>query len=477
MNTEAIIGSAGTGKSFLLRQRIEADPQHALLTASTGIAAVNLGEGVTTVHSALGFFDLRSLQEAAKYNKIRRKAIELAERGKKNLVIDEVSMFGAEHLQIVHEQFERAANEREDAGLPSCGLILCGDFLQLSPINDDRASKEPVKYAFEAPCWPAYSDNLTHLTKVWRQDNPAFLAALQLARAGRGVDGAIALKQCGVEFAKTEDEQFDGITLFPVNAQVDSYNERRLAALPGKEVEIPSERWGKEKGEWKNIPQALKLKDGALVMVLVNEPGTFRYVNGDLATFHVNQEKRMLTCTALGDDATIHGVEITYTIETKRGWKGTLPFTIRRNISFSDSRSLQTSQGHDFQAEYENSTWGQQLEYESYKSKRWIAIYLDYIAAHSMQGVPYWDPQENGLVIGEIRYMPLRLAYGSSYHKVQGLTLDKVQISLNHYWAGNPGMLYVALSRCRSVEGLRIIGDVQLLSRKIKMDTRVKRWV
>lgn len=469
MNTEAIIGAAGTGKSTLLRTRIESDPQYALLAASTGIAAVNLGEGVTTIHSALGFFDLRSLQEAAKYNKIKRKAIELAERGKKNLVLDEVSMVSAEHLQLIHEQFAQAAEVREGAGFRSCGLILTGDFCQLSPVADDRASKEPVRYAFEAPCWPVYEDKLTHLTTMYRQDNPAFLAALKLARTGRGVDAAIALRACGVEFAKTEDEKFDGITLFPVNTQVDSYNERRLAALPGSEVEIPSERWGKEKGEWKNIPQTLKLKDGALVMVLANQPGTFQYVNGDLATFHVVPGK------PVSEAAEIFGeCADTYTIETKRGWKGTLPFTIRRNISFSVSYS---EEGHDFQAEYEDSTWGQQLEHEDYKSKRWIAIYLDYIAVHCMQGVPYWDPRENGLVVGEIRYMPLRLAYGSSYHKVQGLTLDKVQISLNHYWAGNPGMLYVALSRCRSVEGLRIVGDVQLLSRKIRTDARVRRWV
>ena len=463
MNTEAILGSAGTGKSTVLRQRIESDPQYALLSASTGIAAVNLGEGVTTIHSALGFFDLRSLQEAAKRGQIKRKALELAGRGKKNLVLDEVSMFGAEHLQLVHEGFEQAAEIREEKGLPSCGLILTGDACQLPPIPDDRNSKEPVKFFFEAPCWPAYEANLTHLTKVYRQDNPAFLEALQLARQGRGVDAAIALKKCGVEFAPAEDEQFDGITLFPVNKQVENYNERRLEALPGLMVEIPSERWGKERCEWKNIPEVLRLKDGALVMVLANEPGVFRYVNGDLGTFRLAERLRIDTMNDVGGE---------YQVETKRGFKGRIPMTIRRNLSFSSSDSLEDC--------FNNSPQGRQLnsiEDNEDRSKRWYAIYLDYIGSKTMRGGPYYDPKERGTVIGEIEYMPLRLAYGSSYHKTQGLTLDKIQISINHYWAGNPGMLYVALSRCRSAEGLRIVGDVAGLSRKIKTDAKVKRWV
>lgn len=447
MNTEAIIGAAGTGKSFLLRQRIEANPQYALLSASTGIAAVNLGEGVTTVHSALGFFDIRSLREAAQRGQIKRKALELASRGKLNIVIDEVSMFSADHLQLVHEGFQEAAAIREERGLPSCGVIVTGDACQLQPVND-MGSKEPVKLFFEAACWTDYEANLTHLTQVHRQDNPAFLAALQLARAGRGVDAAIALMKCGVEFADTEDENFDGITLFPVNKQVDSYNERRLEALPGSMIKVESARWGKERGEWKNIPQTLRLKDGALVMVLANEPGTFRYVNGDLGAYRVG-------C-----------------VETKRGFKGIVPRATRRNISFAAVDSREDA--------FNVSTIGRQLnliEGNEDRSKRWFAIYLDYVGAKTMHGEPYYDPKERGTVVGEVEYMPLRLAYASSYNKVQGLTMDKVQISINHFWAQQPGMMYVALSRARGPEGVRVIGNVTALSKKIKTDARVRRWV
>lgn len=471
MNTEAILGAGGTGKSTLLRTRIEADPQYALLSATTGIAAINLGDGVTTVHSALGFYDQKSLVEAHKHGRIKSKAIDLAVRGKKNLVIDEISMFSADAVSLVHEGFQQAADLREDKGLPSCGLILSGDFCQLSPVPDDKISNQ-IKYAFESLYWPLYEANLTQLTKVYRQGNPALLASLQMARQGRGVDAAIGLKQCGVEFARTADDKFDGITLFPTNKEVGDFNERRLADLPGEIVTIPSKRWGKERGEWKNIPQCLQLKDGALVMVLVNQGGTFQYVNGDLATFRVI--KHLSTDPLEREAEEIFGEAIpeTYTVETKRGYKGPIPFTIRRNHSYAPTDSCEDA--------FNSSPSGKQLntiEDNEGRSKKWIAVYLDYMAIQTMRGVPYYDPRERGTVIGEVEYMPLRLAYGSSYHKVQGLTLDKVQINISHFWAGQPGMLYVALTRARSVEGLKIVGDVALLAKRIRTDSRVKRWV
>src|SRR5580698_2372094 len=51
-------GQAGCGKTFLWRERIAADPTAALLCASTGIAAVNLG--TVTLNATLRFFDTAS---------------------------------------------------------------------------------------------------------------------------------------------------------------------------------------------------------------------------------------------------------------------------------------------------------------------------------------------------------------------------------------------------------------------------------
>ena len=397
INTEAILGPGGCGKSTLLRERVADDPKYALCTASTGIAAVNLGDGVTTVHSALGFYDLRSLKEAYDRGWLKRKFLELAKRGIKNLVLDEISMFGADHLNYVVMAATEAAETVNDwrNDCKPVGLILSGDFCQLAPIPDDR--KGEVKFAFESPYWEKFDgDNLTRLTKVHRQNDPKFLEALTLIRRGNGVDGALALKECGVNFVKFDSEEFDGITLFPTNAEVGNYNERRLEKLPGAVVQITSTRWGKARGEWKNIPDTLELKDGALVMVLTNDSPMFRYVNGDLGTFHVK------------DAGTFPG-DVDYVVATKRGYRGEIPFIIRRNISYSDGDSMK--------AYFETSIDGKAIIAADHGSKRWYAMCMDYVEGKTMRGLPYWDPRAEGTVIGEVRYMPLRLAYGSSYHK------------------------------------------------------------
>ncbi|MBQ1732128.1 MAG: helix-turn-helix domain-containing protein, partial [Bacteroidales bacterium] len=72
-------------------------------------------------------------------------------------------------------------------------------------------------------------------------------------------------------------------------------------------------------------------------------------------------------------------------------------------------------------------------------------------------------------VIGEFIQYPLRLAWAITVHKSQGLTFDRAIIDVHAAFAF--GQVYVALSRCKSLEGLTL--KTPISSQMIKSDTEV----
>lgn len=165
----------GTGKSVLMREIIAnlrkkhaREPDRVAVTASTGLAACNVG-GVT-LHSFGGIgLGKESVPELVRKIKRNPKAKNRWMRTK-ILVVDEISMVDGD----LFDKLEAIARNIRNNGRPFGGiqLVITGDFFQLPPVPDYGKTS---KFAFDAATWNTSIEHTIGLTQVFRQRDPGEL--------------------------------------------------------------------------------------------------------------------------------------------------------------------------------------------------------------------------------------------------------------------------------------------------------------
>lgn len=420
---EFITGAAGTGKTFMMKERLEADPRGVQLCATTGIAAVNLGDAIT-LNSFLKFFDTRSLQEAWTEGRLTVQLMRAVRAGLRNIIVDEVSMMDGDQLTVLVAAIEEANEKLEEADDPQLTMTLTGDFCQLPPVK--------AKFAFEVEAWERFQANTLKLTEIRRQADRDFIEALQAIRRGEGKKG---LEFFAPLLQEQTDHDYDGCTIVAKNEAVDRFNLLRMSKISATPISWEAQRWGKQRPEWERlIPNTLAIKPGALVMVLANKKKyvdgvpqkEFEYVNGDLGILEETDADSGTCWVTLRRTGKVHSIE-----------------ACERKILIP----LEPGRRKEIKIEHPYD-WDQYLDKEGKKE-----------------------------AVGGITYMPLRVAYATTVHKSQGLSLDEVQINIRDPFFASPGMLYVALSRCRSAAGLRLVGNANGFLARCTVDRRVKRWL
>jgi len=384
-----LTGKAGTGKTTFLH-RLKADlPKRTVVTAPTGVAAINAG-GVT-LHS---FFQLPfgpfvpggEVQRQAAERRLSRQKRELVQ-GLDLLIIDEISMVRCDLLDAVDFVLRRERRcERPFGGVQ---LLMIGDLHQLAPVvpgQDWAILREFYEsaYFFGSRALQATEVVPIELEHIYRQSDADFIALLNCVRDNRLDDATLERLNSRYLPNFQPGEAAGYITLTTHNQGADRINETHLAALAAKSFTFAANIQGDYPPHSYPTAEKLTLKQGAQVMFVRNDGAPEkRYFNGKIGTVtHLGRERVVVRCPDEEDAIEVAPV-----------------------------------------------TWDN-IQYRLDDETKAIT-------------------EE---VIGRFTQYPLRLAWAITIHKSQGLTFERAIVEAGA--AFSHGQVYVALSRCKTFEGL-----------------------
>lgn len=280
-----VTGPAGSGKSLLLSRCSARSCGRLSVTASTGIAAMNIGG--LTIHSFAGIGRAEGDPQliAAKVAGNRQKVQLLREL--EVLAIDEISMLSGEVFDILDVVLRKVRGERVRAlaGEPFGGVqLLCfGDFLQLPPVSRPGT---PARFAFESQAWKAARFRIHIFTRVFRQSNQALADAFGRLRVGDIFHPHVEII-AGRNNAALPEDGPKPVVIHTRNVDVDRLNCDALSTLPGQPRFYFAEDSGapllRERLDRDCLaPAELHLKEGANVMLLANLDTAGGLVNGSM---------------------------------------------------------------------------------------------------------------------------------------------------------------------------------------------------
>ena len=385
-----LTGKAGTGKTTFLRNLRASSRKRMVVTAPTGIAAINAGG--MTLHS---FFqlDFGPFVPGARRDRRNRHSMAFSKekiriiRGLDLLVIDEISMVRSDMLDAVDDVLRRF----RDRTLPFGGvqLLLIGDLQQLPPVVID-SEREILRANYRSPYFfdshaLSQLDYLTlELQTVYRQSDPEFLGLLNSVRDNKADMSVLERLNSRYipGFNPADSEGYVRLTTH--NRMANEINRARLDELQSPAYTFRASIQG-------NFPESsypaepyLELKEGAQVMFIKNDMGTDRrFFNGMLGRVTAIDEEGVTVTPADSDE----------------------PINV------------------------------EPMEWENVR----------FIVNEETKEI---TEQREGV----FRQLPLKTAWAITIHKSQGLTFDRAIIDATSSFTH--GQTYVALSRCRSLEGM-----------------------